>query len=1774
MDADSSFLSSPKYGYDFVVSTTQASINSDLLLFLSESQQPVQYLCFLADDTGNPTNMVTLEEVLKLTDNVNPFDIPAGTDYSDARITKVTAARFMVGVQIQMGLPPGVLPKNLPSIVDLGDDAKTVKFNMFCSQFTVIENTPGNAWTSGVWSVYSQPSGTPWYVQVNVDLVMKDLDKELDTPYLNNHPELKAQLKAQLMNLSSTAFSLKQLLFDLSNAVLETVPRFEGVPEGSQAEAILQRSFVSIYSDLANSHGLPLVSVTADVTGTPDPSQLQMTSFEREVNPPKDSTGAVIPSPTALQKSATTLDYLCAINDKPLPGVSSFNWNWVLPADINDKSGVIAINRNIIAQNMLDQLLPAATNCCLRIEPYAFADWYWATGEFDVTVYQDQTPDTAKVTDSGSEVVQFDYYCARSDDSHWGATYCALDVNVTYNCGVYFEDDTIIVKQHLVIFVHARVDWITGDANVFDKTITDTYTISVDQYGGLKIAQTASVPEDNSQEPNLNWFSDTFSGINGVCDKIQSKVTSLASSQMKSTTLSGIQNFVFPGGKVFTYKSPRFSAHQDLACDITYVDPASTVESRRKARQALRSTEPTLGLTCSSDMLLNYVQGQLVSPTGNFEALQTQDGHALLFATDSSGVFHVIEEQSGVTSTGWQLHDLSTSVITSYFPGKTDAVVRTFGVGQSAIDGTISLAMAVSCAGTDNLFMSLLNSNGDTSWIENPRWTQVPFDAVTEWPETITVTGIMFAELSDPSQYLIVDLDRLNDSAVKNIVRYYIDPSKETGVYWVKHDVPVDIEDGNYQSCVGRVTNAWSDGVYTLGTTDGAPQLVYMPVINDFGTGPPASRRLSLPGSQVPSAIATARNGDKSSSLLGTTDLYAISNTSLYYFAANAQTDGSTAVPLITNDFLSGTDTLLSMILDGVTTLWGRNSSNEVYYLSCPNTELTKPGSWSAPVPILTSIERISAYMNRIDGGNTIFASGNGRLFSLTQATVTDAKVWQAQDIKLAAPATEKPLSFTSYTTTIQVTDTKNDAPAAKTTLNIAAEVRTPVYINGLYYVLGPDAVKVTTDASGSVSVIQATDDLNAVTLTVTIDGSAVSTVINSMDTSFQKLSALNTEDSLRAASFPTNTTAGGILDDTSTTPLVAASTDDADVKTIASRMTNLQDLYSKAPSKTALLSRQLGRQINPTPRPITSISPAKRVVPSTQFLASRNAKNILDDIAIAAGDLFNWLKSGIEAVIDIVYDAVSDAWHFVATIAGKVYRAILDTVDAIVGAVVWVFNAIKTAIEDLIRFIEFLFNWGDVKRTKNVLYNVAKLYMQNQVDSIPRAKAAFDAHIAEAEETLGKWAGITDWTPIGTAASEPASGSTSNPAKGQTSGSRLLADHFQNQVHQVSILGDLPSEDATQSLVDQLLDGLSKEGVVLSQVYNQLRDLASNFSSLSVGDILKKLAVILADGVLSSAQVVVDALLDVLQSIAESAISLLDTKMHIPIISDILNAIGIPDITFLDLFAWIAAVGYTVVYKIANNEAPFPDTSDVNAIISASTWDDLAALFRTQSVKKVNARTGLTPTSASITLPQAVQSAVFIASHASAGFLLFTSDFVTTFEAEIMTGENPFSIPSGVLGFLIASMEGGGNFLVPKAPIDNFAVSVISDVTTTASIISKVLFSGPVQNKLKTSGSKFSGLAVDDGRATGAIVNTVLIIPALFVTGWHFYELSSKPEGADRSAAIVGEVSNLTSYVSRVSYAVAVNDLDPATRQIPIGVMAACNLVDAGLQTAEAIIH
>jgi hypothetical protein len=588
MPADQSNLSSSKYGYDFVVATTQESINAGLREYLYKVPQEPKVLCFLADDSGNPTKLIELDELKKRTDGIDPFDIKDGTDYSDSRITKLTEQGFEVGLRLKLGLPPGVKPKDL-TIVDLGSSANNVRFNLYCSELTIIQNTPAGGFSKkGSWKVWSQPSRKPWYFSTTVNLVYKDLDSKLNTPYFNNHPEEKQKILAQLNNLGAAAFSLRQLLFDLDNAALESLPQIEGLEDGSDAQSVLDRSFLRVYFDQAREHGEPVLSVHAEISN-PNPSRLvltasqaqvdlfHLTATEREVCRFVDGNGVPVEHPAPEQVKIATLAYLCAVNNHPLPGTASFNWNWVEPSDAQAMSGVVAINRNALAANYKRQLQELLSGKLVKVSA-AISGPEKFTFSWDITTGGTLEDKDCIITPDGEKILTISYSSNSDAQQTNKFTYdFEFQLHSTYDCAVSFKETQITIIQQLTIWmkVFRAVIGGAGDAavgNVVNRTITDTYTLSVDQSGNLQCIL-KSVPQDNPDEVKIFDLLDIFPWLKELVKAIKDKASSVVSTSFHSIPAATIKSFVFPGGRVFAFKDVRFSSHQDLVAEITYVTP-------------------------------------------------------------------------------------------------------------------------------------------------------------------------------------------------------------------------------------------------------------------------------------------------------------------------------------------------------------------------------------------------------------------------------------------------------------------------------------------------------------------------------------------------------------------------------------------------------------------------------------------------------------------------------------------------------------------------------------------------------------------------------------------------------------------------------------------------------------------------------------------------------------------------------------------------------------------------------------------------------------------------------------------------------------------------------------------------------------------------------------------------------------------------------------------------------------------------------------------------
>lgn len=396
--------------------------------------------------------------------------------------------------------------------------------------------------------------------------------------------------------------------------------------------------------------------------------------------------------------------------------------------------------------------------------------------------------------------------------------------------------------------------------------------------------------------------------------------------------------------------------------------------------------------------------------------------------------------------------------------------------------------------------------------------------------------------------------------------------------------------------------------------------------------------------------------------------------------------------------------------------------------------------------------------------------------------------------------------------------------------------------------------------------------------------------------------------------------------------------------------------------------------------------------------------------------------------------------------------NAVVETVNAVVDGVKWVFDVLKTGWDYVVKFVKFLFNWNDVKRTKQVLHNITNLFLKHQISQLDGHRVTFGNKIDDVADSLRDWAGISDWSSLGDVAGKPPAGSGQDPSKGLDGTSLLFANHYRSQVNKLEVLSVLldSSPDEAADLIQILLNAISDQGEVLSQVFDDLQELLKKVAKLSVTEILKGIAGIIGSAALSSVKVVVYALFRVLISLADSAISLLDAKLHIPIISDILNAIGVPDISFLDLFCWIAAVGYTVLYKVIQGKAPFPDTSDVRAMIAAKSWPELQSVFSKKSAAITDGPVdGLSD----------IERLMHVTGHSVSDFFLFTTNFLAGFEAALPSGDNALATPSGIMGLIVFATEAVATNIAPRYPVENEAVGGVAWATFSAILVNQLLF-------------------------------------------------------------------------------------------------------------------
>ncbi|MFI8997368.1 hypothetical protein [Streptomyces sp. NPDC053542] len=1165
-------------------------------------------------------------------------------------------------------------------------------------------------------------------------------------------------------------------------------------------------------------------------------------------------------------------------------------------------------------------------------------------------------------------------------------------------------------------------------------------------------------------------------------------------------------------------------------------------------------------LSCSSELMQNYVQAEVLAPDAKFEALQTQDGTSLLFSIGTDDVLYLTKEVPA-TSSGWERSDLSSAQLRADFPGRTGVGCKDFASAQavSAAPASVHLAMVLADEENDHLYLSLANSDTDTSWSAAPSWTAYPFDDPAHRPAQVKIAGVLISEASD-AEYIVVDILRDPASADPLVFRYYIDPAKTGGYAWHPHDLAIDLEAGQYSSCLGRRVGQYVDGLYTIGQVAGAPQFQYQPLYNVFDPSiPPSPSLYSLPDGAVPEAIAACRNPDNSS------DLYITAGGTLYYLSSHHQQNGAIARPLLHNPRFIGVRRLFAASGAGTVMVWGLNANNEVFYTTCALARLTSgPPVWSVPLPILTGAEQIAPYLDRANSANTFFAhTGPNRLVKAVKSP--DTGMWSLWNVTLEPADTTAPAqSFDSYTTRIQVSDTTTGQPAADVPVTLTAANITAVHINYLYYVLGPTPVQVTTDALGVVTIVEPVRTITGTRLAAAVGG--VQTDINPMDHAFTKAAALTTPAMLSAATITYR--------DGTTRKLVPADTTPAVLQAVAAGNSQLAHAYAN---------------LSPwSPAPAPAVGATAAAAPRAPTAPAATSLAAFDALLVDTGDLFSWLTDegaeGTGFLVRLIQDGATQLWNFFVTVGGQAYQCVLNSVEAVVSAAQWLYSALKATAEDIIKYLEYAFDWSAITRTQRILANLTKVYLDHQVGQIEDFKGEFDQLIANLEKAVDNWAGVGDWSGLGADGNATPNG-LATPLPQQSAPGSLLAHHLQYNASALTTLQPAPELSPDPNPISVLLAAIEREGQTIGDTVARLQALAADFATTPLLTTLQNLVALLSDLVLESARNVVDALFDVLYDIARAALTVLDTPVHVPVVSDILGAFGVDQVSCLDLACWVSAVPVTVAYALGQGEEPFPDNADTDFLIDVSDYDTLLNAFQQQpaGVESADAVSTTAESAGAESVSASAVSAdtalvIHVIGHSVSGTCSWLGGMVLQpLEAEQPTGDNEFAVLSAATS-IVGGVSGGlANILAdtfaPNDPIQNRYVSALSTITAGVRILCKVIFCGPLQKRFRDS-ARFGRLYVANGRGVGAVVDAVLVVPRLFCTGYHFYELANEPEDLARTRAIVDEISTITNNVARISYAVAVNSPDPETKEVPIAIMVRANFLTGGLQYYEAHVH
>lgn len=563
---------------DIVAAITQQSADTTIKNFFAFNPGPVTDIYFVADSSGNAQLATVADIQTILGNNTDLFSIVHGTAVSnDKNLEALSTGKFLVGFRAALGLPPIHTWASLPPMVELGVQPDCWTNFTFLFQTFIVVSFVTDPSGEQVWSNETQDPNNPWAITSETNLLM-------GTTFFNRTQwwqNLPSAVQSQVKNLSDSAYSVQQFVFDCATMGL-FVPPVSGLAGGTiypHSTGLISQYFIGKYlpSLVANTTNQALLNYPAPDQSTPTTSSLALTDLS-------------IASMAFMKNwNGTTLHYIGNVNNDPLTGlmveVSETPHIWIKEAEIATVPGLIAISRKAFATYWQNKLTTYVTSLCVlpqpKCTPYFSAgspdggqpDYHWSFAG-------NQTP-TVTLPTSGNIVLQFDYHQdITSSYSEWPSG--SFEIIWTTKVTLTVQDNEITFDQYITVTVHTGDGEASGDLT--NQHLSQAVAFDVTDLGALLVTSSTPTFVDNGS-PNLNGSASGWSNPDGTPPLItQFSSDALTGHVGNATTIesfitSTINSFQFPGTNDFVFWNVRFANSQDLIVYIGAVESSFSMDA-------------------------------------------------------------------------------------------------------------------------------------------------------------------------------------------------------------------------------------------------------------------------------------------------------------------------------------------------------------------------------------------------------------------------------------------------------------------------------------------------------------------------------------------------------------------------------------------------------------------------------------------------------------------------------------------------------------------------------------------------------------------------------------------------------------------------------------------------------------------------------------------------------------------------------------------------------------------------------------------------------------------------------------------------------------------------------------------------------------------------------------------------------------------------------------------------------------------------------------------